>query len=281
MENSYSTGMVCPDGYHMFGGLVGSNEGGTITSSYFDTSTSPYRVRGQNAAVYKYSSGRLLGYSWHIREMKDIYGNKIEYNYENRGDILYVKTITYAGGVRKVEFDWENKINTRFSYMSGLKTTDYRILTKIKLLYNNIEINHHKLNHEINGLVKKYYLNKIDFRNTTAIINSAHFEYEPITKGFDAQQTNWPVAGFIPRYNNIKTEIHDGRRTHTEIDTFDINGDGLPDRVHNHNTHDSSGQNGIWVQLNTGKGFEALVLWQDGKTQWVACVMCEVISESR
>ena len=26
---------------------------------------------------------------------------------------------------------------------------------------------------------------------------------------------------------------------------------------------------------------QALVLWQDGKTQWVACVMCEVISESR
>jgi len=26
---------------------------------------------------------------------------------------------------------------------------------------------------------------------------------------------------------------------------------------------------------------QALVLWQDGKTQWVACVMCEVISEGR
>ena len=26
---------------------------------------------------------------------------------------------------------------------------------------------------------------------------------------------------------------------------------------------------------------QALVLWQDGKKQWVACVMCEVISESR
>jgi|TARA_R110000744_G_scaffold33853_1_gene79332 hypothetical protein len=26
---------------------------------------------------------------------------------------------------------------------------------------------------------------------------------------------------------------------------------------------------------------QALVLWQDGKKQWVACVMCEVISEGR
>jgi len=26
---------------------------------------------------------------------------------------------------------------------------------------------------------------------------------------------------------------------------------------------------------------QALVLWQDGKPQWVACVMCEVISENR
>ncbi len=26
---------------------------------------------------------------------------------------------------------------------------------------------------------------------------------------------------------------------------------------------------------------QALVLWQDGKPQWVACAMCEVISESR
>jgi hypothetical protein len=26
---------------------------------------------------------------------------------------------------------------------------------------------------------------------------------------------------------------------------------------------------------------QVLVLWQDGKPQWVACVMCEVISESR
>jgi hypothetical protein len=26
---------------------------------------------------------------------------------------------------------------------------------------------------------------------------------------------------------------------------------------------------------------QALVLWQDGKAQWVACVVCKVICESR
>jgi len=26
---------------------------------------------------------------------------------------------------------------------------------------------------------------------------------------------------------------------------------------------------------------QALVLWNDGKPQWIACVMCEVVSESR
>jgi hypothetical protein len=42
---------------------------------------------------------------------------------------------------------------------------------------------------------------------------------------------------------------------------------------------------GVVIEIDSdcfaqGQG-QALVLWQDGKTQWVACVMCEVISENR
>jgi hypothetical protein len=42
---------------------------------------------------------------------------------------------------------------------------------------------------------------------------------------------------------------------------------------------------GVVIEIETdcfaqGQG-EALVLWQNGKAQWVHCVMCEVISESR
>ena len=44
------------------------------------------------------------------------------------------------------------------------------------------------------------------------------------------------------------------------------------------------GDSGVVIEIETDYCFatqgQALVLWQDGKAQWVACVMCEVISES-
>ncbi|WP_373003651.1 RHS repeat domain-containing protein [Sulfurimonas sp.] len=39
----------------------------------------------------------------------------------------------------------------------------------------------------------------------------------------------------------------------------DVNGDGLPDRVHHHNY--VTGQNGYWVQINTGTGFGPMQDW--------------------
>jgi hypothetical protein len=41
---------------------------------------------------------------------------------------------------------------------------------------------------------------------------------------------------------------------------------------------------GVVLEIDTDSDFthgQALVLWQDGKAQWVACVMCEVIDENR
>ena len=41
---------------------------------------------------------------------------------------------------------------------------------------------------------------------------------------------------------------------------------------------------GVVLEIDTdcgGTQGQALVLWQDGKAQWVACVVCEVINESR
>ena len=40
---------------------------------------------------------------------------------------------------------------------------------------------------------------------------------------------------------------------------------------------------GVVLEITTDDftGFRALVLWQDNKAQWVACGVCEVISESR
>ena len=130
----------------------------------------------------------------------------------------------------------------------------------IKLFFNNKEVNQHKLNYQINGLVKKYYLNKIDFGfyngYTTSIINSAHFEYEAITKGFSDKTSEWKVDGFSSCHNNIKTVIYDGKRAHTKVDTFDINGDGLPDYVRK-NRDDASQRFNYYA--NTGTGFRQTV----------------------
>lgn len=52
-------------------------------------------------------------------------------------------------------------------------------------------------------------------------------------------------------------------------DTFstfmDINGDGLPDRVHHRNY--TTNENGIWVSLNTGSGFAAMTKWMSSSKE--------------
>ena len=45
---------------------------------------------------------------------------------------------------------------------------------------------------------------------------------------------------------------------------MDVNGDGLPDRVHHHNY--KTNEYGYWVQLNTGKSFGEFENWGSNAT---------------
>jgi len=60
-----------------------------------------------------------------------------------------------------------------------------------------------------------------------------------------------------PESTAVSFETDAGARL---VDTFDIDGDDLPDRV----LHDLSDPTRWWVQLNTGGGFGALALWSEG-----------------
>jgi len=67
---------------------------------------------------------------------------------------------------------------------------------------------------------------------------------------------NVASVGGMPESMAISYTTADGRQL---VDTFDIDGDGLPDRV----LHDPSDPTRWWAQLNTGSGFAALSLWAD------------------
>jgi len=74
-------------------------------------------------------------------------------------------------------------------------------------------------------------------------------------------------SGFegFKRWGKNATKDEQYKPSSLESTFLDINGDGLPDRLHSHNY--DTGEDGYWVQLNTGNGFTEFKNWGQNATK--------------
>ena len=212
-------------------------------------------------------------YSWCLDKVIDINTNYMSLTYTKDQNQIYPQTISYTGNQINsqdpkytVTFTTEDRDDKNINYRSGIKVTTAKRLKEIDIKYNT-------------ELIKKYLLqyylttdfNKTSLLKSVALYGSdetllppVEFEYEDVNHVFNSP-TTWPGVSQYPGSTSEHYEqIRFQDSTAATLDIFDINGDGLPDRVMVNVIEFPT--NDWYVQLNTGNGFATPTPWTGAST---------------
>ncbi|MBI5676157.1 MAG: VCBS repeat-containing protein [Nitrospirae bacterium] len=199
------------------------------------------RVRSSDASVPAYV------WRWSLDRIKDSNGNCIYFTYiENQGSV-YLDTITYNNdGKRIIQFIREAKPDAYLMIEQGSEVYDAYRLSEIQIKVNGSLARKYKLAYKLNETQNKSLLSSITQYGADGVtaLPPVKFEYKVADKGFN-EGVNWATPG------ERRIRKTDGDND-TVIDTFDVNGDGLPDFV------EYDGNNYLWnIWFNNKNGFNA------------------------
>jgi YD repeat-containing protein len=187
---------------------------------------------------------------WHLDQITDPNGNTIRYRYDesnsnNNVGAVYLRNIKYNNDQqREIEFIREPNPHAYLTIVQGSEHLLAERLRQIDVRVSGNLVRRYVLTYQANGLETNSLLSRITEYGSdgTSALPDTIFTYQEREDGFENGRA-WPYSWNIP----IRETDDDGD---TKKDVFDVNGDGLPDRViHSENT---------WlVRLNTGTGFHS------------------------
>ena len=216
--------------------VVRSKDGTTYRFGYFNHSEQ----------LQKNRDGRVdtQVYRWWLDTVTDVHGNTIHFTYSETDTATYISKIEYnRNKLRKVEFGWEDNPYAYMTINQGSEEKFTQRLKKITVTVSNQLVRRYDLSYKGNAIGSNSLLTQITtVGNNGSSLPPVEFGYKEMQVGF-APYIEWAYTDDIP----IRETDDD---SDTVKDLMDINGDGLPDRVH----HDEA----TWkIRLNTGNGFEA------------------------
>ncbi|MDR1633030.1 MAG: FG-GAP-like repeat-containing protein, partial [Dysgonamonadaceae bacterium] len=116
-----------------------SEQGRIKATAYLSGSVVRYftvRYPNGNTGTYGYATNYTSRLSYPLTEMKDRFGNTISYQYDFRDEFYTPEKITYSNA--SIEFQYQNsRSDAPFSYQSGTKVTQNRLLTGITCKYGS------------------------------------------------------------------------------------------------------------------------------------------------
>lgn len=172
----------------------------------YDTSNDAWTVIMKNGVVYRLgktsqsrfqdSSGDKV-FSWHLEEVEELHGNKIEYSYRRIGQALYPKTIEYGApgaGTHPFEIRFlpmtevstpsSNRDDYRLSYSSGFAVEYEHLITSIEIYSDGTKRLEYDFSYESNSIKSRSDLKELTITGTngsevdTQSIDFAHYSLE-------------------------------------------------------------------------------------------------------
>lgn len=225
-----------------------------------DKSGTKYRL-GFNADS-KQADANVGTFRWCIDKAQDLFGNYMEFTYVSDQNQIYPATITYTKNdserallLNTVEFVLEDRPDANINYRSGIKVITAKRISQISAKCNGELVRRYQLVYEQSALNNQSLLTSVRQYGS-----DGQAELPPVTFAYQENQTSFNA---ITPWNGVQGDATFSlpKATISGItyaDIFDINGDGLPDRV----TSDFALQpNHFNVQLNNGRGFNAFQPW--------------------
>ncbi|MDD5292001.1 MAG: toxin TcdB middle/N-terminal domain-containing protein, partial [Candidatus Omnitrophica bacterium] len=207
-------------------------------------------------------------FKWCLDKVKDVLGNYMALTYIKDANQIYPDKINYTGysgennlnPAFEVDFDYSDSVREdySFSYRSNFLIRTNKLLQAVTVKQNGARIRKYSLSYEYSPSTKRALLSSITQYGLTDALSfpSIEFVYQEKPYSF-SELSSW---GNIHNFNNNDwAGIRFSGGAETRVDTFDINRDGLPDRVFR--GYSDSQYNQLWVQLNNGSGFDDLEIW--------------------
>ena len=203
-------------------------------------------------------------FAWYLNKVVDLKGNTLEIEYTLDQGQIYPARIKYTlngeSYAYTAEFILEARSDITTTLRSGAAITTAKRLKEILVKYNNTLTRKYALTYSLSSSSSRSLLTTITQYGKDGItcLPPIQFSYLEKRANFETT-TTWPGVVSYPPNNACNSSI---RVLHPEgfyyIDTLDLNGDGLPDRVRNSTT----GTYDHWeVQINNGSGFNPVSTW--------------------
>ncbi|TDY71327.1 RHS repeat-associated protein [Leptospira meyeri] len=154
----------------------------------YDKSGNRFTYGGENAQVLADNGAVRV---WALAEQREPHGEVIRYEWELRKGELYLSKITYAGGVRYIKLNYEEREDFLNDYSEKqLVVRDWR-LKEIKFYSDNSHVHSYEFTYSVDPKTKDSLLAKIDFEKDNFFSLSTHlpleFVYATSHNGIDSK----------------------------------------------------------------------------------------------
>ena len=202
---------------------------------------------------YGFTVDSKIGDSFfNLNQIKDRYGNAIDFVYQNEENRKNIKEILYSNN--KIEFNYEAREDKKVVSSHGVSFNVDQRVHSIVIKTDGQQISSYVFAYD-------YHDNKSRMKNIQECSGGECLE--PLTIEWEESRET--------HFGEFELKMPSGEGTHsynyvTGSDRYgvysaliDMNGDGLPDRVGHENS--KTGVKGLHVALNTGSGFGEFKLW--------------------
>ncbi|XMO24070.1 RHS repeat-associated core domain-containing protein [Leptospira sp. 'Mane'] len=171
----------------------------------YDTEGTRYTFGGVNAQLTHPNGAVRI---WGLAEVKEAHGETIQYEWiVNQGE-LYPSKITYAGGKRYIQFEYEGRSDAYPEYSEKAYTLKNWRLSRVKFYSDDSLVHSYILSYGSEPGTGDSLLTKVEFKKDSLLSLSTHlpleFSYTPRHSGI---MTKLNAGGATPLSNGYGSEI--------------------------------------------------------------------------
>ena len=220
---------------------------------YFGQSTASRVVDPSNSANV---------FEWYLDRVEDIYGNYMTISYVKDQNQVYPYQILYTGNSQinlptfaTIEFEFENRPDTMFSYLSRFLIKTEKRLSAVKAFVQGALQRKYQFSYVQSPMTQRSLLSSVIQYGADGVssLPPTTFTYQQGDKGFQAA-TGWAIP-FSARFAEYQ---QGGRYADLGVRIADVNADGYPDLLKYHEYH--------------GGGVTRETFLHDKNKSWVASI---------